>query len=85
MNRSNIDTHKTHIHCRALSCPDTGTVIKSGNFKFVKPLFIDDAYLGIVAQKLKIVLIHEKRFSRFYTPDKMGYLFTSHGYKSIRH
>ena len=54
----------------------------SNNFKFVKPLFIDDAYLGIVAQKLKIVLIHEERFWMFYPPDRMGYLFSSHQYKS---
>lgn len=54
----------------------------SNNFKFVKPLFIDDTYLGIVAQKLQIVLTHEERFHLLYKPDRMGYLFTSHGYKS---
>lgn len=54
----------------------------SNNFKFVKPVCIDDAYLGIVAQKLQIVLTHEARFCLSYKPDRMGYLFTSHGYKS---
>ena len=36
MNRGKIDTHKTHIHYRALSWPDTGTAIKSGGIKLVE-------------------------------------------------
>jgi len=34
MNRSKIDTHKTHIHYRSLSCP--GIAIKSGGVKLVE-------------------------------------------------
>ena len=36
MNRGKIDTHRTHIHYRALTWPDTGTAIKSGGAKLVE-------------------------------------------------
>ncbi|XP_076110232.1 beta-1,3-galactosyltransferase 1-like [Mytilus galloprovincialis] len=51
-------------------------------FKFMKPIFIDDVYLGIACKKLKISLIHESRFSVRYQPDKMNHLFSSHGFRS---
>ncbi|VDI76786.1 beta-1,3-galactosyltransferase 2 [Mytilus galloprovincialis] len=51
-------------------------------FKFMKPMFIDDVYLGIACKKLKISLIHESRFSVRYQPDKMNHLFSSHGFRS---
>ncbi|VDI76785.1 beta-1,3-galactosyltransferase 2 [Mytilus galloprovincialis] len=51
-------------------------------FKFMKPMFIDDVYLGIACKKLNISLIHESRFSVRYRPDKMNHLFSSHGFRS---
>ncbi|CAC5390957.1 B3GALT2 [Mytilus coruscus] len=51
-------------------------------FKFMKPIFIDDVYLGIVCKELQISLIHESRFSIRYQPDRMNYLFSSHGFSS---
>jgi len=36
MNRGIMNTHNTHIHNRSLSCPGTGTAIKSGGVKLVE-------------------------------------------------
>lgn len=52
----------------------------SNQFKFVKPIFVDDVYLGILCKKLGITWVHESRFYVQYRPDLMGYLFSSHGY-----
>ncbi|XP_052060243.1 beta-1,3-galactosyltransferase 2-like [Mytilus californianus] len=51
-------------------------------FKFMKPIFIDDVYLGIVCKELQISPIHESRFSTQYRPDRMKHLFSSHGFRS---
>ncbi|XP_063442978.1 beta-1,3-galactosyltransferase 1-like [Mytilus trossulus] len=53
-------------------------------FKFMKPMFIDDVYIGLACKELKISLTQEKRFWRYYQPGKMNYLFSSHGFTSPR-
>ena len=53
--------------------------------KFVKPIFVDDVYLGILCKKLGITWTHESRFYTLYRPDLMGYLFSSHGFRTPKH
>ena len=50
-------------------------------FPFVRYIHIDDAFVGIVANFLRIMLIHEKRLSFDYIePSKVASYFSSHGY-----
>lgn len=52
-------------------------------FPYVKHLYIDDAYLGVVAKLLDITLQHDTRFSLYYvSPRELVNLFCSHGYGS---
>lgn len=54
----------------------------SKTFPHVKQIFIDDVYLGIVAEILNITLTHDKRFEVKYVPEKLDTLITSHDYGS---
>ena len=51
-------------------------------FPYVKQLYIDDVYLGIVAYLLNITLSHDRRFETKYVPGQLRTLFSSHEYGS---
>lgn len=51
-------------------------------FPHVKPVFIDDVYLGIVAKILNITLTHDRKFEVKYLPEKFDSLIASHDFGS---
>lgn len=54
-------------------------------FPYVRYIHIDDAYLGIVAMKLKIQMQNDKRFTNSYTqPLHLKNIFASHGYSGAK-
>ncbi|VDH88719.1 beta-1,3-galactosyltransferase brn-like [Mytilus galloprovincialis] len=54
-------------------------------FPYVQYIHIDDAYLGIVAQKLKLPLHNDERFDVVHTPPmRLKTIFASHGYGDHR-
>jgi hypothetical protein len=52
-------------------------------FPYVKQLYIDDVYLGIVADLLNITLSHDRRFETKYVPGQLRTLLSSHEYGLI--
>lgn len=54
----------------------------TNTFPYVKQLYIDDVYLGIVADLLNITLSHDRRFETKYVPGQLRTLFSSHEYGS---
>ncbi|XP_071167418.1 beta-1,3-galactosyltransferase brn-like [Mytilus edulis] len=54
-------------------------------FPYVRYIHIDDVYLGIVAEKLKLQLQNDKRFTNSYTqPLHLKNIFASHGYSGAK-
>lgn len=60
------------------------TVAKLINEKlpYIIPIYIDDVYLGIVAQVLHIELLNERKFSVHYSSKQLDKLFSAHNYGS---
>lgn len=51
-------------------------------FPHVRPIFIDDVYLGIVAKALNITLTHNQMFEVEYLPEKLDTIIASHDFGS---
>lgn len=60
---------------------DVASAMKEA-FPFIKPIFIDDVYIGIVAATLGVKVQMEGKFSPDYKPDKIGLLYSTHGVES---
>ena len=73
-----------------------GSIIISANvaklfretFPYVRYIFIDDSYLGIVANACRLVPSNEDRISIDYSavePERLKFMFSSHGYGNHVH
>lgn len=53
-------------------------------FQTIKPLYIDDVYMGIIAKTLDIKLTNDNRFHPHYKLDKIQQFFSIHHFDSPR-
>ncbi|XP_076109218.1 beta-1,3-galactosyltransferase 1-like [Mytilus galloprovincialis] len=60
---------------------DYANKMKEG-FKSIKPLYIDDVYLGIVAKKLNIPLTNDGRFHPYYNLGRIHQMYSIHNFQS---
>lgn len=51
-------------------------------FQYIKPIFIDDVYIGIVAATLGVVVTMEGKFCPDYRLDHIHKLYSIHGFES---
>ena len=51
-------------------------------FPYIKPIFIDDVYIGIVAATLDVKATMQGKFCPDYHPNKINKLFSTHGVES---
>lgn len=52
------------------------------SFPYVRPIYIDDVYIGIVSYILNLSMTHDDRFSLSFVRENLDHCLASHGYWS---